>query len=405
MVLQYWKELNNCKLIKYNLLILSPENLLIFKSAKQSMQKKITWLAIIICFFVASCSSSKKNVSAKVNELPATSLQPFGRYIIDSQKSLELISSAVHFGFSFEGKDCQVFTSLPDANSHNYFQYTLDGAYQRKIRVDGSSNRPIVLSAPDEGRHTIWIYKTTEAQTGPINIQKITGKNLQALKAPDAPLIEFIGNSITCGAAADPSEVPCGTGVYHDQHNAYYAYGPRVARALAVNYIMSCVSGIGIYRNWNTEGPAMPEVYEKANLTKEGPEQWNFKKYSPDIVSIALGTNDFSNGDGKKARLPFDSATFVNHYISFVELVKRKYPFAQIALLSSPMVHGGSRILLQNCITAVKQKIDAAHAKDKVVALYFFNPMQAHGCGGHPNVEDHAILANELIPFFQKLLR
>ncbi len=376
-----------------------------FKSAKQSMQKKITRLAIIICFSFASCSSSKKNVTVPVNELPATSLQPFGRYITDSHKNLELISSAVHFGFSFEGKDCQVFASLPDTNSHNYFQYTLDDTYQKKVRIDGNSHQPIVLSAPEDGKHIVWIYKTTEAQTGPIDIQKIAGKSLKALTVPDARLIEFIGNSITCGAAADPSEVPCGTGVYHDQHNAYYAYGPRVARALAVNYIMSCVSGIGIYRNWNSDGPAMPEVYEKANLRKEGIELWDFKKYTPNIVSIALGTNDFSNGDGKKARLPFDSATFVNHYTSFVELVKSKYPLAQIALLSSPMVHGDSRTLLQHCLTAVKQNIDASYANGARVALYFFNPMQAHGCSGHPNVEEHAILANELIPFFQKLLK
>ena len=66
---------------------------------------------------------------------------------------------------------------------------------------------------------------------GPIFIEKITGKKLHALQRPNAPLIEFIGNSITCGAAADPSEVPCDAGVYHDQHNAYAAYGPRVARA------------------------------------------------------------------------------------------------------------------------------------------------------------------------------
>ncbi len=80
---------------------------------------------------------------------------------------------------------------------------------------------------------------------------------MKALKVPAASLIEFIGNSITCGAAADPSEVPCGTGVYHDQHNAYYAYGPRVARALAANYIVRSVSGSGIYRNWNSDGHAV----------------------------------------------------------------------------------------------------------------------------------------------------
>ena len=368
------------------------------------MKQLLIRLAIIICFFIVSCSSSKKNATS-VNELPATSLQPFGRYLIDDQQNLELISSAVHFGFSYTGKSCAVFVSLPDTNSHNYFQYTLDGKYQKKIRVEGNSNQAILLTTADDGEHTIWIYKTTEAQTGPVYIQKITGKNLKALTVPALPLIEFIGNSITCGAAADPSEVPCGTGVYHDQHDAYDAYGPRVARALGVNFIMSCVSGIGIYRNWNSDGPTMPQVYERTEMEVNGLQAWDFKKYSPDIVSIALGTNDFSNGDGKRPRLPFDSAVFVSHYISFVELVKSKYPAAQITLLSSPMVNGNNRQTLQNCLTAVKQNIDASHSADKPVALYFFNPMQAHGCSGHPNVEEHSILATELIPFFKKLLK
>ncbi|MBO9684249.1 MAG: hypothetical protein J7502_16550 [Flavisolibacter sp.] len=57
------------------------------------------------------------------------------------------------------------------------------------------------------------------------------------LRASTAPLIEFIRDSITCGVAADTSEMRCGKGEYHDYHNAYYAYGPRVARNLGVNYI------------------------------------------------------------------------------------------------------------------------------------------------------------------------
>ena len=371
---------------------------------KINMNRLFTTLALISCILFVSCSASKKNIKSSINELPATSLQPFGRYIIDNQQNLELISSALHFGFSFTGSSCSVFTSLPDASSHNYFQYTLDGTYQKKVRVEGNSNQPIVITAVGEGEHTIWIYKTTEAQTGPIYIKKITGKNLKSLKVPTLPLIEFIGNSITCGAAADASETPCGTGVYHDQHDVYDAYGPRVARALEVNFIMSCVSGIGVYRNWNSDGPTMPQVYENTGMGLDSSQKWDFKKYSPDIVSIALGTNDFSTGDGKRPRLPFDSAVFVNHYIDFVELVKTKYPSAQIALLSSPMVNGGNRQILQNCLAAVKQNIDARHTTDKPVALYFFNPMHAHGCAGHPNVEEHAILANELVPFFKKLL-
>ena len=148
----------------------------------------------------------------------------------------------------------------------------------------------------------------------------------------------------------------------------------------------------------------MPQVYENTDLQEQSSHLWNFDLYDPRVVSIALGTNDFSNGDSKKKRLPFDSAIFVSNYIKFVQQVKSKYSKSQIALLSSPMINGDGRITLQNCLAAVKTNIDELYKNDKPVALYFFKPMLARGCSGHPRVEDHAILAEELIPFFKKLL-
>lgn len=367
------------------------------------MITKFYHILIAFCFFNLSCSTPK-NAIQSTNLLPANALKPVGRFELNNQQELELISSAVHFGFSFEGTQCQLYATISNSTGHNYLQYELDGVYQKRIRIEGNVNSPITLTAATVGKHTVWIYKATEAHTGPIFIQKITGQNIKSLAKSSAPLIEFIGNSITCGAAADPSEVPCGTGEYHDQHNAYYAYGPRVARNMGVNFILSSVSGIGIYRNWNSDGPTMPQVYEKVDFQDNSNRSWNFNTYNPVIVSIALGTNDFSNGDGKKARLPFDSSAFVSNYIKFVKMVKSKYPNAQIALLSSPMTSGSSRILLQNCLIAVKANIDSSYALAKPVALYFFKPMQAKGCSGHPSVEDHAILANELVPFFKKLM-
>ncbi|HEY8689956.1 MAG TPA: GDSL-type esterase/lipase family protein [Chitinophagaceae bacterium] len=359
---------------------------------------------IFFCFCLISCSSSKVNTATE-NILSATGLNPYGRYIVNDKQELELISSGVHFGFAFEGTQCKIYATNYYAAGHNYLQYVLDGVYQKRIKIEGNATGPVVITASNSAKHTVWIYKATEAHTGAVIIQKISAQNIVALKRSTLPLIEFIGNSITCGAAADASEVPCGTGEYHDQHNAYYAYGPRVARALGVEFLLSSVSGIGIYRNWNSDGPTMPQVYEKTNFQQNSSHNWDFKNYEPKIVSIALGTNDLSNGDGKKERLPFDSAKFVNSYIQFVRRVKSKYTTSQIAIVSSPMVNGNNRIILQNCIMAVKKNIDALYPSDKPVAFYFFNPMQARGCGGHPSVEDHAILANELLPFFKNLLK
>jgi hypothetical protein len=358
---------------------------------------------IILCFVVAGCASAKKG-GAVNDTLEASDLLPYGRTAITSNQ-LELISSAAHFGFSFEGTECALYPSVPDWLDHNYLQYELDGIYQKRIKIYKNQNQPVHLTASNAGKHTVWIYKATEATTGPIFIEKITGKNLRSITNSNTPLIEFIGNSITCGAAADASQVPCGTGVYHDQHNAYYAYGPRVARKLGVNYILSSVSGIGIYRTWNREEPSMLQLYDKVDFGLESSRNWDFSKYTPQIVSIALGTNDLSNGDGKTPRNPFDSAKFLNNYITFVQLVKSKYPDAQIILLNSPMVDGQRNILLQNCLTTVKEKIDSLYSSGPPVALFFFKSMLPRGCSGHPSVEDHAILADELFPFLNNILK
>ncbi|GGA81566.1 endoglucanase [Puia dinghuensis] len=349
------------------------------------------------------CLSFVRQTFAEV--LPAPALHPFGRWLLTDSQQVELIGSAVHFGFRFSGSECRLYAYCKEPGGHNYLQYEIDGVYQGRVRIEGGNRKPVVIKAASPGTHTVWVYKATEATTGPVFIGKVEGHGLQALQEPDAPLIEFIGNSITCGALADPSETPCGTGVYIDQHNAYYAYGPRVARALKANYFLSSVSGIGIYRTWNSDSPSMPQVYEKADLIEGSRRMWDFSQYKPDIVSIALGTNDLSKGDGKTPRAPFDSATFVNAYVRFVQLVKSKYPAAQLVLLSSPMVGGAERQLLQHCLSVVKAAIDAQYPSGRPVALFFFDPMQPRGCSYHPSVEDHALMAAQLEPFFRKLLK
>ena len=210
---------------------------------------KKRFICFCICLF---CSDISISYATPGDTLSASSIHPFGRYLKNPHGEIELISSAVYFGFRFKGNTCSLYAYINDVYGHNYLQYTLDGVYQKRIRISGNSTHQLVIYGLGSGKHILWIYKATEAQTGPVFIEKIIAHDIVALKVPDQPLIEFIGNSITCGAAADPSEIPCGTGEYHDQHNAYYSYGPRVARTLGTNFILSAVSGIGIYRTWNS---------------------------------------------------------------------------------------------------------------------------------------------------------
>lgn len=340
----------------------------------------------------------------KPDTLAAEDLKPYGRYYYNSKRNLELISSAVHFGVQFKGTRCEIYASMPDKDAHGYLQYELDGVYQKRLRIDGDSPRPIIITAPKFGNHKIWIYKCTEATTGAIQISKIAAEYVTPLTVAEAPLIEFIGNSITCGAAADGGDTPCNIGDYVDHHNAYMAYGPRLSRTLGVNYILSSVSGIGIYRNWNSDGPTMPQVYEKIDFTESNLLKWDFSLY-PKVVSIALGTNDFSDGDGKTPRLPFDASKFIAAYVNFIKTIYLKYPHTRIALLSSPMVKQTNGKILEDCINTVKNKINANYPDKKPIQVFFFPPMQAHGCAGHPSVRDHALMAKQATAFFKRLLK
>jgi lysophospholipase L1-like esterase len=364
------------------------------------MKNRIAFVFIISIF----CLLQNIAKAQTTDTLFAADLKPIGRTIINNQHNLQLITSGAHFGFNFKGEECAVYVSIADAGGHNYLQYELDGTYQKRIKVEGNSKAPIVIKTIGTGTHSIWIYKATEATTGALTFSKIAAKGVKSLSVPKLPLIEFIGNSITCGAAADASEIPCGTGDYQDHHNAYMAYGPSVARALNANFILSSVSGIGIYRTWNRDNPSMPLVYENTNSQVNDTLKWDFKTYRPKIVSIALGTNDMSNGDGT-ARAAFDTVRFVSTFVKFVQLVKSKYPKAQIALLSSPMIKGNSREILQLCLSAIKKDIDTMYPSDKPVATFFFEPMEPHGCSDHPSVADHQILAEQLKPFFESLLK
>jgi hypothetical protein len=204
--------------------------------------------------------------------------------------------------------------------------------------------------------------------------------------------------------ANDTKDIPCGTGKWYDQHNAYMAYGPRVARALNADFMVSAVSGIGIYRNWNSIYPTMPQVYESAYLEIDSNQRWDFNRYIPDVVSIALGTNDFSDGDGKTARLPFNPEIFIDTYVSFIRTIYTHYPNTQIVLLTSPMLSGAKRDLHLTCLQAVKAKAEALYRGKKPIEIFQFKPMVPKGCSYHPDLNDHEVLAEEVMPFFKRIL-
>ena len=354
--------------------------------------RKILFLVLAVVFISCNDQSSKK---IQFFSAENQNFNYYGRHTTKSG-SVALIGSAASVETRVYGDSVALVFESPE--NHHYVAIELNDKYQGRYQVKNDTLR---LALPNKTEaNELKIYKDTEAANGDLIFVGLQADRVEAPSEEDRFTIEFIGNSITCGMGADTSAIKCDEGEWYDQHNAYMAYGPRVARALKANFRLNCVSGMGMYRNRNDEDqPVMSTVYDNKRLNADSSQKADFSGRAPNIVSIALGTNDLSEGDGEKERQAFDQEKFVNNYIDFVEHIFELYPNTQVALLSSPMVDENDKSILEQSLEQVK-----SHFDDSKIAVFNFDQINGNGCSSHPDLQDHHEMAQALIPFFRDLM-
>ena len=324
-----------------------------------------------------------------------------GRIDFSDTKAPVFISSASFVEFKFRGTQVvAVVQNLLTEGERNYLALEVDGDYKGRIKLSTSEPVKIPISVSEDGEHGVRLFKATEAETGGIAFLGLEASEVLGLDPKPSRKIEFIGNSITCGAAADLSDIPCGEGSYQDQHNGYLSFATQSAIALDAQFTLASVSGKGMYRNWNSLSPTIPETYENLYLGTDSSRKHDFTSYTPDMVSIFLGTNDMSNGDRIKERLPFDSTAFIDKYVEFIGTVYEKYPDTQICLMSFAFVE-----VLHASLKSVQQQANAKYLDKKAIEIVSIQEgRQPSGCTGHPSIEDHKLMSDLLIPQYKKVM-
>lgn len=361
--------------------------------------KNIYMYGFLIITFIACVNPSK--INTLYNTIEGKEFYYQGRTSKVDSTTMALVSTGASVSFQFEGDYCEVY--LKSGISHyNYISFELDNKYLERVKIVKDSLTSYKITIPKSNKtHLLKIIKESEASNGTILFKGVKVNKIVPFMERNVATIEFIGNSITCGALSDFSKTPCDSGEYFDHHNVYDSYGARIARRLNVDFMLSSVSGIGMYRNWNDENieePIMPQVYKNLDFSLNNKGKYNFSK-KPEIVSICLGTNDMSNGDGIKTRLPFNKEKFTKNYISFVAEIYTYYPNTKLVLLTSPMVSGENRKILLSCLLKVKSSF-----KNHTIHIFNVDEIIARGCSGHPSTMDHKLIATQLIPYFSKLL-
>ncbi len=359
---------------------------------------------LIFTFFSLTLSAQLKENSV----FPAADsrIKIMGRHEITDTKSVRFGSSAVTFYFRFQGTELKAVLKdeFKYGNSYNYFLVLIDGKIFRKFRTDSTATVYSLAENLSNEIHTAELIKLTEGQNGWNELVQIECSDL--LVAPELPQqkIEFIGDSITCGFGDDDSGTPCGKGSWFDQHNAFTSYAVLSAKSINSQYMLSSVSGMGMYRNWNTPGPVMQDVYRGVYF--DHPDSlsfWDFSKYQPDLISICLGTNDFSDGDQPQPREKVDSAKFIQKYVNFIKLVRQNNPASKILLLSSPMLDAerNSRLMIY-----INQAVNIlAKEGESKIYTFTFKKRYTNGCNGHPNEKEQKKMAEELQDKLKSVLK
>jgi len=356
----------------------------------------LVWVMLINNFQTSIRVSIPKQrvASDSLHFFPAgdSRIQYTGRVDFSDPRLPRFWAPGVYIQASFEGTSCDIWIrdEVLYGKSHNYIEIIIDDGPPFRIRVP-KENRFSVSSGLSSSAHSITICKATESGIGYIEFGGIFCDRLLVPKEKPRRKIECIGNSITCGSGSNVSAIPCGTGEWYDQQDAFMSYGALTARLLKAQWQLTAVSGIGLIRSCCNMNITMPQVFDKVNQRNDS-IAWDFSKYELDLVTVCLGQNDGI----------LDSAIFCGRYIAFIKDIRNHYPHVVIFCLSSPMADDKLNATLKNYLLGIAGFLHTNGTNQ--VYTFFFSKRYHQGCGDHPNLEEHQLMAAELSSSIKKVM-
>ena len=268
------------------------------------------------------------------------------------------------------------------------------------VEVDGASNmRYIKLTARDayqtvtlasglaEGKHTIRVYKATDAKNDVLRVSaiKFTGKLLQTPVA--SRRIEFLGDSITAAACIFDPNKSSQINDYntYGQTASWFGYAKKTADALGTSHYSVANGGwrlcysAGAYQSIRS---IYPYVSMHSTISKGA---YAFD-YNPDVVVINLGTNDWNQ----------NQATYQKDAKELLQLVRAKNPKATIVWAYGMMDQDHPSV---GWIRDTVNQFAATDGNTYFIAM----SENTNGWYAHPDKNAHAQAGNTLAAFIKNI--
>lgn len=244
-------------------------------------------------------------------------------------------------------------------------------------------------------QHTVRIEVLTESQAAS-NVFGgfLFAKGTQGLTSqPNPRQIEFIGDSHTVGYGNTSTTRDCSTDDVWKTTDNSQAFGPKVARHYEADYQVNAISGRGVVRNYGGfAADPLPVAYPFTLLDHAA--RYDSDAWHPQIIVIALGTNDFSTalnpGEKWQTREALH-ADFESTYLHFLGELRAKNPQAFIVVWATDMAEGE---IEAEAGKVVKQFQSAG---DPRIAFMPVHGLTMTGCHWHPSLADDDTIAKMLM--------
>ena len=312
-----------------------------------------------------------------------------GRFDYSDNHSPKVWSPGAYLTFDVYGSKAVITIAdeLKFGRTHNYVQLVVDG-HTKRLKLKGNVNRIVLFSEKLAKHHHVLICKNTESAIGYIQIRGIQCRQLMECQHRKKFVMEFIGDSITCGNGADSSQCSFGKGAWYDYHNAYFSYGAQLARNLHADWMLSSVSGIGMNHSCCGIKHNMPDVFEFIDF-HAGSKKWNFR-VKPTVVFITLGQND-----GAKFMDEYEEK-----YLGFLNRLRTFYPKSWFICCTSPMADRTLKAKMKACIQGIVQS--QTKRGDTKIRAFSYEGTYTAGYDKHPTITQHRQMMQELREFLSK---
>jgi len=290
------------------------------------------------------------------------------------------------FALSFEGTTLS--TTLTDSGE-GIMDLFVNGKESR-LDLDPGTNTYTLIDSSVVKRFTVKLTRRTEVfDTGLFVLEavKADGK-IKPIKVSDREIL-FLGDSITAGFGLRGDTKDCD---YRPETNApMNSYASLTADQFGAERQIIAISGRGVIHNWNgNQAPVMPLQIDSALPDNGG--KWDHNLFKPDVVVVALGTNDWSviNPGEEKFR---------QGYERMLRDLRVRFPGAQIITVNGPLLTGEKLLAVRHGIDGAMTAL--ADPNISTLDLELAKTGQIWSCLSHPGRDSMKVMADKLGAFIE----